>query len=139
VFRPTATADEYTVHDVSEAVRRIRRSKLPDPAVLGNAGSFFKNPEVSSDVYERVHAQFPTVPAFMLDSGLVKIPAGWLIEQAAWKGRRVGDAGMHAQQALVLVNYGNATGQDLVRVAGEVQAAVQQKFGVRLETEVNIL
>jgi UDP-N-acetylmuramate dehydrogenase len=139
VLRPTAKPDEYTVHDVSEAVRRIRRSKLPDPAVLGNAGSFFKNPEVSRDVYERVHAQFPTVPAFMLDSGLVKIPAGWLIEQAGWKGRRVGDAGMHTQQALVLVNYGNAAGQDLVRVAEQVRAAVQEKFGIRLETEVNIL
>jgi UDP-N-acetylmuramate dehydrogenase len=139
ILRPNANTDEYTVHDVSEAVRRIRHSKLPDPAVLGNAGSFFKNPEVSRDVYERVHAQFPAVPAFMLDSGLVKIPAGWLIEQVAWKGKRVGDAGMHAQQALVLVNYGNATGQELVRVAGEARAAVQEKFGIELETEVNIM
>jgi UDP-N-acetylmuramate dehydrogenase len=137
--RPTATSDKYTLQDVSEAVRRIRQSKLPDPAVLGNAGSFFKNPEVLRDVYERIQTQFPAAPAFMLDSGLVKIPAGWLIEQCGWKGRRIGDAGMHTQQALVLVNYGNATGQDLVRVAGEVRASVQEKFGIRLETEVNIV
>lgn len=138
-MRPTAMPDEYTLQDVSEAVRHIRRSKLPDPAVLGNAGSFFKNPEVLPEVYERIRVEFPAAPVFMMDSGLIKIPAGWLVEQCAWKGKRVGDAGMHAQQALVLVNYGNATGLDLVRVADEVRAAVQAKFGIELATEVNIM
>jgi UDP-N-acetylmuramate dehydrogenase len=137
--RQNATPQNYTLNEVSEAVRRIRASKLPSPALLGNAGSFFKNPEVPYHVYERIHTQFPTAPVFMLDSGLVKIPAGWLIEQCGWKGKRVGDAGMHSRQALVLVNYGNATGQDLVRIADDVRASVQEKFGIRLETEVNIL
>jgi UDP-N-acetylmuramate dehydrogenase len=138
-MRPTVTPNEYRLQDVSEAVRRIRRSKLPDPSVLGNAGSFFKNPEVSREFYEHIHAQFPDAPAFMLDSGLVKIPAAWLIEQCAWKGRRVGDAGIHEQQALVLVNYGHATGQELIKIAEDVRAAVQEKFDIELSTEVNII
>lgn len=136
---PELPHDTYTVHHISEAVRHIRRSKLPNPAELGNAGSFFKNPEVSRDVYERIHADYPTMPAFMLDSGMVKIPAGWLIEQTGWKGRREGDAGIHTQQALVLVNYGTATGQDLIRVSELVRNDVQEKFGIHLETEVNIV
>ncbi|TAE29737.1 MAG: UDP-N-acetylmuramate dehydrogenase [Candidatus Kapaibacterium sp.] len=136
---PETPHESYTVHHVSEAVRSIRRSKLPDPAVLGNAGSFFKNPEVSREVYERLYAEYPAMPVFMLDSGLVKIPAAWLIEQTGWKGRRDGDAGMHTQQALVLVNYGKATGQDLVRLSERVRADVFAKFSLQLETEVNIL
>ncbi len=136
---PETPHESYTVHHVSEAVRSIRRSKLPDPAVLGNAGSFFKNPEVSRNVYERLHAEHPAMPVFVLDSGKVKIPAAWLIEQTGWKGRKDGDAGMHAQQALVLVNYGNATGQDLVRLSERVRADVFAKFALQLETEVNIV
>jgi UDP-N-acetylmuramate dehydrogenase len=136
---PQVPHESLTIYHVSEAVRHIRRSKLPDPAQLGNAGSFFKNPEVSKEVYERLHAEYPTMPVFMLGSGNVKIPAGWLIEQTGWKGRREGDAGMHAQQALVLVNYGMATGQDLVRLSERVREDVREKFGMILETEVNIL
>lgn len=137
--KPDATPDAYTVADVSETVRHIRRSKLPNPAEIGNAGSFFKNPEISEEVYQRLHATFPQMPLFKQDSGRVKIPAAWLIEQCGWKGRREGDAGIHTQQALVLVNYGNATGQGLVRLSEEVRSSVEEKFGIRLETEVNIV
>ncbi len=138
-LKPDVMPDAYTIADVSEAVRHIRRSKLPNPTEIGNAGSFFKNPEVSEEMYQRLQAEFPQMPVFKQDSGRVKIPAGWLIEQCGWKGRREGDAGMHTQQALVLVNYGAATGKDLVRLSEKVRSSVEEKFGLRLETEVNIL
>jgi UDP-N-acetylmuramate dehydrogenase len=133
-------AHKRTVRDVSEAVRRIRRSKLPDPAVIGNAGSFFKNPEVPKAVFERIASVVANVPSFAAQqTDYMKIPAGWLIEQCGWKGRRVGNAGIHAQQALVIVNYGGASGAEIAALAREVQASVEYRFGIRLETEVNIL
>ena len=129
---------EPTIRDVSQAVIRIRRSKLPDPAEIGNSGSFFKNPEVERSEFERIQSKFPDVVHYDLPEGKVKIPAGWLIEQAGWKGQRFGDAGVHSQQALVLVNYGNATGEEIWALAQRIQASVLEKFGVQLEPEVNV-
>lgn len=129
-----------SIAEVSQAVMAIRRAKLPDPALLGNAGSFFKNPEISQDQYEQLSRAFPDVVAFPLreNDRQVKIAAGWLIEKAGWKGRRIGDAGVHEKQALVLVNYGNASGSDILNLATEIQQDVAQKFGIWLEPEVNI-
>lgn len=126
------------IRDVSDAVIRIRQSKLPDPAQLGNAGSFFKNPEISSSQFEKLKTQFPNIVHFNLPNGRVKVPAGWLIEQAGWKGRRLGDAGCHERQALVLVNFGQAGGQEILELAKKIQASVEEKFGIQLTPEVNI-
>lgn len=131
--------DELSIQAISEAVIRIRRSKLPDPAQIGNAGSFFKNPEVPKPQFEALKKQFDALPGYPLSDDRVKIPAGWLIEQAGWKGYRSGDAGVHTKQALVLVNYGNATGQDLLTLAGQVRNSVQEKFGVAITPEVNVV
>jgi UDP-N-acetylmuramate dehydrogenase len=129
-----------TVKTVSDAVIAIRQSKLPDPAVLGNSGSFFKNPEIPRVQYDSLVQQHPTLPAYnVARPDFVKIPAGWLIEQAGWKGKRVGNTGSHAQQALVLVNYGNATGAEVYALALAIIADVQQQFGVSLSPEVNIV
>lgn len=127
------------VRDVSRAIVQIRSSKLPDPAILGNCGSFFKNPEVEPAVSERVLATHPQAPHFKLANGLVKIPAGWLIEQCGWKGRRVGNTGCYEKQALVLVNYGGATGAEVQALARAIIDSVVSTFGIRLEPEVNIL
>lgn len=130
--------DKPTIQDVSAAVCRIRRSKLPDPKELGNAGSFFKNPEIDSQQYETLKIQFATMPAYPLPNGRVKIPAAWLIEQCQWRGRRQGDAGVHQNHALVLVNYGAATGSQLLALAQQIQTDIQQKMGITLQPEVNI-
>lgn len=125
--------------DVREAVCHIRRSKLPDPEVLGNAGSFFKNPTVSADVFSSLFEKFTDIPAYPQENGTYKLAAGWLIEQCEWKGARRGDAGVHHAQALVLVNFGSATGDQILALAAEIRESVLSKFGVELETEVNIL
>jgi UDP-N-acetylmuramate dehydrogenase len=129
---------ELSIRAVSDAVIRIRTSKLPDPKKIGNAGSFFKNPEVPAAAYALLRQQFPEMVAYPVDGGY-KLAAGWLIEQCGWKGFREGDAGVHANQALVLVNYGNATGKQLYDLSERILLSVQQRFGVRLEREVNIL
>jgi UDP-N-acetylmuramate dehydrogenase len=128
-----------SVRSISEAVCNIRRSKLPDPAIIGNAGSFFKNPEVSIEVHEQLKAKFPGIVAYKTMNNTMKLAAGWLIEQCGWKGKVSGNTGMHKQQALVLVNYGKATGKELVEHAEKVQQSVKEKFGVELEMEVNII
>ncbi len=128
-----------TLRDVSNAVIEIRQSKLPDPKILGNSGSFFKNPVIPESLYKSASAQFPDMPGYPVGDGMVKVPAGWLIEQAGFKGKRFGDAGMHVNQALVLVNYGNATGAELLAVARDVQKTVKEKFGIEIEAEVNIV
>ncbi len=125
-----------TIRDVADAIIAIRSSKLPQPDKLGNAGSFFKNPEISSQQFAKLQTQFPDIPSYPTESGLIKIPAGWLIEQAGWKGKRVGNSGMHEKQALVLVNYGGATGSEMLSLAQAVQKDVQEKFDISLETEV---
>lgn len=128
-----------TLKEVSNAVIAIRQSKLPDPKELGNSGSFFKNPIIPKELYEKAHAQFPEMPHYVVSETEVKVPAGWLIEQAGFKGKRFGDAGIHKNQALVLVNYGNATGQEILAVSRDIQATVLNKFGIAIEAEVNVI
>ncbi|HEX2629284.1 MAG TPA: UDP-N-acetylmuramate dehydrogenase [Chitinophagaceae bacterium] len=138
---------ELSIKAVSDAVIRIRSSKLPDPAEIGNAGSFFKNPAITRDKYESLKQRFPAIVGYDNPDGSVKLAAGWLIEQCAppvagsvsWKGFREGDAGCHAKQALVLVNYGNATGEQVYDLSTRIVESVQEKFGVELEREVNII
>ena len=130
---------EPTASDVSRAICSIRSEKLPDPAVLGNAGSFFKNPLVSADLAARLRAEHADLVAYPQADGQVKLAAGWLIEKAGWKGFRDGDAGVHRQQALVLVNYGGATGAQLLALARRIQVDIRTRFGVSLEIEPNIL
>jgi len=129
---------EPTLKDVSDAVIAIRRSKLPDPKVLGNAGSFFKNPVVDFSVYERLKHQYPTMPAYANEGTTMKLAAGWLIEQCGWKGKVVGNTGSHRDQALVLVNYGNATGVEILKLSKAIMKSVFDTFGVQLEQEVNV-
>lgn len=128
-----------TIKDISNTVIAIRKSKLPDPKELGNSGSFFKNPVVPKSLYDQVALQYPNMPSYKVSETEVKVPAGWLIEQAGYKGKRIGDAGVHKNQALVLVNYGNATGSEILDLAHEVQHVIFEKFGISIETEVNIL
>jgi UDP-N-acetylmuramate dehydrogenase len=131
VTAPTAQA-------ISDAICSIRREKLPDPAELGNAGSFFKNPVVSAEQVERIRAQHPGVVAYPQAGGQVKLAAGWMIEQAGWKGHREGDAGVHRLQSLVLVNYGQASGAQMHALARRIQADILERFGVALEMEPNL-
>ena len=141
---------DLSLRAISEAVIRIRNSKLPDPRRIGNAGSFFKNPIVGSNDIDRLVKEFPGMPVYPAAKepyvgaesdfpGAAKIPAGWLIEQCGWKGFRRGDAGVHERQALVLVNYGDATGKELYDLSEEILQSVQGKFGVELEREVNVV
>jgi UDP-N-acetylmuramate dehydrogenase len=130
---------ELSIKAISDAVIAIRQSKLPNPTEIGNAGSFFKNPEIPISQYENLKTRFPEVPSYPINQKLVKVPAGWLIEQAGWKGFREGDIGVHAKQALVLVNYGNGTGLAIKNLAEKIQKSVQEKFGIKLQAEVNMV
>ena len=130
--------EQPTAQAISDAICSIRREKLPDPAELGNAGSFFKNPVVSAELVERIRSQYPGVVAYPQADGQVKLAAGWLIEQAGWKGYREGDAGVHRLQSLVLVNYGQASGAQLHALAQRIQADILERFGVELEMEPNL-
>ena len=128
-----------TIQDISEAVIAIRRSKLPDPKEIGNSGSFFKNPVIPKSHFLRLQTQFPDIPHYIVSEEEIKIPAGWLVEKCGYKGMRFGDAGVHKNQALVLVNYKNATGGQLLSLAKKIQQSVTKKFEINLEMEVNIL
>lgn len=128
-----------SIHDISKAVIHIRQSKLPDPAVIGNGGSFFKNPVVSSSQLAMLQQAYPDIPHYPQADGSEKLAAGWLIEQAGWKGKRLGNYGVHDRQALVLVNYGGARGADIVALSKEIQASVKQQFGVELTPEINLI
>lgn len=128
-----------TIKDVSEAVIAIRNSKLPNPKEIGNSGSFFKNPIISEKEFNRFIAKNPTAPFYKLPENTYKIPAGWLIEKAGFKGKRFGDSGVHKNQALVLVNYGNATGNEILELAKTIQKTVHSKFNILLEPEVNVI
>jgi len=127
------------IKDVSDVVIHIRNSKLPNPAELGNAGSFFKNPIVSENTFKQISSDYPEMPHYPLKEGRMKLAAGWLIEQAGWKGKRVGECGMHEKQALVLVNYGKASGKEIYEHSERVLNSVKDKFGIALEREVNII
>ncbi|RNI22547.1 UDP-N-acetylmuramate dehydrogenase [Rufibacter latericius] len=130
---------ELSLKAISEAVCHIRRSKLPDPAKIGNAGSFFKNPEIPQALFEILRAQYPGIPGYPVSPETVKVPAGWLIEQCGWKGKILGKHGVHKDQALVLVNYGGAAGNDVKALAYEIIHSVEEKFGITLTPEVNII
>jgi len=130
---------EPTLRELSKAVIAIRQSKLPDPKLIGNAGSFFKNPVVDESVILKIQEHFPTVPNYSAGEGKRKLAAGWLIEQAGWKGKTFDTYGVHKLQALVLVNYGGSTGQQVFDLSSQIIASIEEKFGVTLEREVNIL
>jgi len=130
---------ELSIQAISQAVINIRSSKLPDPKKIGNAGSFFKNPTIGLHAWQQLQKDHPDAPHFTLDDEHVKIPAAWLIEQCGWKGYRNGDAGVHIHQPLVLVNYGNASGEEIYNLSEQILQSVHKKFNVRLEREVNIV
>jgi len=125
--------------DVSDAVISIRSSKLPNPKEIGNSGSFFKNPVLSMSHFEAIQREFSDVPSYPVNDNEVKVPAGWMIEKAGWKGKQFQSYGVHEKQALVLVNYGGATGQDIHELAQQIRASIKEKFGVDLEMEVNVI
>ena len=128
-----------TIKDISNAVIRIRQSKLPDPKQIGNSGSFFKNPVISIEHFEKLKAEYPNIPNYIVSETEMKVPAGWLIETTGFKGKRYGDYGVHEKQALVLVNYGNASGKDIFELAKKIQQTVKNQFDIALEIEVNII
>jgi len=131
--------ETLSIQSIAEAVMAIRKSKLPDPNIIGNAGSFFKNPEISTSHFENLKSYFPDMVGHPNSNGCVKVAAGWLIEQAGWKGYREGDAGCHEKQALVLVNYGKAKGMDIFALSEKIIESVHKKFDIFLHREVNIL
>ncbi len=130
---------DLSIRAIGDAVVRIRRSKLPDPSVIGNAGSFFKNPEIDAAVFDKLRSAYPDIVGYALPGGNVKLAAGWMIEKAGWKGYRKGQAGVHDKQALVLVNHGGAKGKEIYDLSEEILVSVREKFGVNLEREVNVL
>lgn len=131
--------DNISIQQISNAVINIRQSKLPDPAMIGNAGSFFKNPTIKKSGYEILQRSFPGIIGHNVDDENIKLAAGWLIESCGWKGYRRADAGCHEKQALVLVNYGNAKGEEILSLSEEIMQSVKNKFNVTLEREVNII
>lgn len=131
--------DEINLQNIRQAVIDIRNAKLPKPEETGNAGSFFKNPVVEITIAERIKQKYPEMPSYSMGNELIKIPAGWLIEKAGWKGKKVGNVGVHKKQALVLINLGHATGQEVVQFAQNIQQSVLELFGIELEMEVNVV
>jgi len=130
---------ELSIRAISDAVITIRSQKLPDPAIIGNAGSFFKNPSVEPALFESLKEHYPAIPSFPGENGLIKVPAGWLIEQCGWKGKTLGNIGVHKHQALVLVNYGDGRGRDIWQLAMDIQSSVKEKFDITLHPEVNVI
>ena len=128
-----------TAQTLRETIIEIRRQKLPDPQVLGNAGSFFMNPIISKEQFSALQQRYPDIPSYIVDEDHIKVPAGWMIEQCGWKGRSLGQAAVHDRQALVLVNKGGATGADIVNLCETVRAAVQETFGIKISPEVNFI
>ena len=128
-----------TIRDISDAVIAIRRSKLPNPKEIGNSGSFFKNPVISQKAFDKFIKKYPNAPFYEMDDNQFKIPAGWLVEQCGFKGKRFGDAGVHEKQALVLVNHGSATGKEILDLSKKIQDEVQKTFKIKIQPEVNII
>ena len=128
-----------SIKEISEAIIEIRQSKLPDPNIIGNSGSFFKNPIIKKEVFDKFIKKHPKAPFYIISETEIKIPAGWLIEKAGFKGIRFGDAGVHEKQALVLVNYGNASGTEILNLAFKIQNAVKEQFGITIVPEVNVI
>ena len=128
----------FTISDIRDIIIKIRKCKLPDHALIGNAGSFFKNPIISSDVIKTLKKEYNSLPTFDVSDNKVKIAAGWLIEQCGWKGKKIGNVGVYINQSLVIVNYGNAKGSEILALSKEIQKSIYNKFGINLETEVNI-
>ncbi len=128
-----------SIKDISNAVIAIRQSKLPDPKEIGNSGSFFKNPVISTALFEKLKNEYPKIPSYPISEEKIKVPAGWLIEQSGFKGKRFGEYGVHEKQALVLVNYGNASGKDIHKLAQTIQKTIKEKFAIDLEIEVNVI
>ncbi len=131
--------EELSPQVISQAVMNIRQSKLPDPMVIGNAGSFFKNPIIENEYFDALRAAFEDIPGYRLDGKFTKVPAAWLIDQCGWKGYRDGDIGVHDKQALVLVNHGKGQGQEILMLSQRIQESVYKKFGVEIDPEVNII
>ena len=133
------TKEKLTLRNVSDAIIKVRTEKLPDPKILGNAGSFFKNPKLKLEDYEKIKKRFPDMPSYKDKNKTVKVSAAWLIQQAGWKGKTIGDVGTYPKQPLVIVNYGDATGEEIYNFAKKIRLAVKAKFGIELEYEVNII
>lgn len=129
---------ELSIKAISDAVIKIRQSKLPDPKQIGNAGSFFKNPEILTSQFEEIKKNFTNIPGYSISDSITKVPAGWLIDQAGWKGKTIGNIGVHKNQALVLVNYGNGSGNEIFNLAMMIKDSVLKKYGIEITPEVNI-
>lgn len=130
---------EINAQNISNSIIALRQSKLPDPAIIGNAGSFFKNPVLNEAQWQGLKQQHPTLPSYPQDTGLIKTSAAWLIDQCGWKGKRMGNVGVYEKHALVLVNYGNASGEEIWKLASDIIKSVNDKFGIRLEAEPRVI
>lgn len=130
---------EPTIRDISDIVISIRNDKLPNPEALGNAGSFFKNPVVETEKFKKLQQSYPQIPGYEISENEIKVPAGWLIEEAGWKGKKIGNTGTYRQQALVIVNHGGATAEEILNLAAKIQESVREKFEIDLVPEVNII
>ena len=128
-----------TIKDVSNAVIYIRESKLPNPKEIGNSGSFFKNPIVSREKFESLQKEYPSIANYPIDDNTIKLAAGWLIDNAGWKGKTIGNYGVHKNQALVLVNYGGANGSDIFQLSEDILSSIKNMYGIELEREVNVI